>query len=184
LVVIYVVVPVSDLMRDRADDYKRQHPSSNVLRYMEALRRHWQHRVAVHEAEQAALRQKWSYWAELSGYEFERATAEVLKCHQFSPRVTGGSADGGIDIEVVRAGRKGVVQCKAHASGVGPHTVRDLYGVIHHSGVDFGIIISRGGFTKGAIDFARDKPIFLLSTRDLIAMQEGRDVLGRAFNRA
>ena len=33
------------------------------------------------------------------------------------------------------------------------------YGVIHHSRADFGIIVSRGGFTKGAVEFARDKPI-------------------------
>ena len=37
------------------------------------------------------------------------------------------------------------------------------------------------GLTKGAIDFARDKPIYFLDTDDLIAMQEGRDVLAEAF---
>jgi hypothetical protein len=37
------------------------------------------------------------------------------------------------------------------------------------------------GFTRGAIDFARDKPILFLDTDDLIAMQEGRDVLAEAF---
>jgi hypothetical protein len=64
-----------------------------------------------------------------------------------------------------------------------PHVVRDLYGVIHHSRAAFGIIVSRGGFTKGAIEFARDKPMFLLYTSDLIAMQEGRDVLAEGFTR-
>src|SRR5438094_7856675 len=34
--------------------------------------------------------------------------------------------------------------------------VRDLYGVVHHYGANFGIIVSRGGFSRGAIDFARD----------------------------
>jgi hypothetical protein len=58
---------------------------------------------------------------------------------------------------------------------------RDLFGVIHHSRADFGIIVSRGGFTKGAVDFARNKPIFLIDTSDLIAMQEGRDVLASGF---
>jgi Restriction endonuclease. len=78
---------------------------------------------------------------------------------------------------------KGVVQCKAHVACVGPHVVRDLYGVIHHCGADFGIIVSRGGFTRGAHDFRRDKPILFLETDDLIAMQEGRDVLASAFSR-
>jgi len=34
---------------------------------------------------------------------------------------------------------------------------------------------------RGAADFARDKPILFLDTDDLIAMQEGRDVLAKAF---
>ena len=84
---------------------------------------------------------------------------------------------------MTRGGLKGVVQCKAHVACVGPHVVRDLYGVIHHWGADFGIIVSRGGFSRGAIDFARDKPILFLDVSDLIAMQEGRDVLARAFSR-
>jgi hypothetical protein len=138
---------------------------------------------AAHEAELALLRQKRSYWERLNGYEFEMATAEVLKRHQFNPRVTGGSADGGVDIEVVRGRRKGVVQCKAHVACVGPHTVRDLFGVMHHSSSEFGIIVSRGGFTKGAIDFARNKPIFLVDTSDLVAMQEGQNVLAGGFTR-
>src|SRR4029077_2773580 len=100
-----------------------------------------------------------------------------------NPKLTGGSADGGVDIEVTRNGLKGVVQCKAHVACVAPHTVRDLFGVIHHSRADFGIIVSRGGFTGGAVAFAREKPIFLIDASDLIAMAEGKDVLDASFNR-
>ena len=110
--------------------------------------------VAAEEAaqrEEALMREKHAYWDRLNGYEFEVATAEVLRLHQFNPRLTGGSADGGVDIEVSRNGLKGVVQCKAHVACVTPHTVRDLFGVIHHSSADFGIIVSRGGFTAGAL---------------------------------
>jgi hypothetical protein len=172
---------VLQIVEPFVEAYERRKPNADILRYKEALRQHWLYRVATYEAELAVLRQKRSYWEQLGGYEFERATAEVLKRHQFNPRVTRGSADGGVDIEVVRSGHKGIVQCKAHVASVGPHTVRDLYGVIHHSKAEFGMIVSRGGFTKGAADFARNKPIFLLDTSDLIAMQEGRDVLGSTF---
>jgi hypothetical protein len=161
----------------------RRRASPALEAYWQALRLHDQYNAAVHDAEEAALLKKRSYWAYLDGYEFERATADVLKRHQFNPRVTKGSADGGVDIEVTRGGHKGVVQCKAHVAYVGPHVVRDLYGVIHHSGADFGIIVSRGGFSKGAVDFARDKPILFVDISDLIAMQEGRDVLAGAFTR-
>jgi restriction system protein len=167
--------------------YRRRRSRPGYLRYKEALGLHELHQTtaqaAAHEAEQAILRKKRSYWEFLDGYAFERATAEVLQRHQFNPRVTRGSADGGVDIEVTRGGWKGVVQCKAHVACVGPHVVRDLYGVIHHSGADFGIIVSRGGFTQGAVDFARNKPIFFVDTSDLIKMQEGVDVLREVFTR-
>jgi restriction system protein len=155
------------------------------LSYQEELQLHELYQTtaeaAVKEAEQAIQRKKHSYWAFLDGYAFERATAEVLNKHRFNARVTPGSGDGGVDIQVTRNGLRGVVQCKAHVACVGPHVVRDLYGVIHHLRADFGIIVSRGGFTRGAIEFARDKPIHFLDTDDLIAMQEGRDVLAAAF---
>jgi hypothetical protein len=168
------------------DAYRRRRSEPGYLRYRESLGLHELYQstaqAAAHEAEQAILRKKRSYWAFLDGYAFERATAEVLKKHQFNPVVTSGSADGGIDIEMTRNGLKGVVQCKAHVASVGPHVVRDLYGVIHHCGASFGIIVSRGGFSRGAIDFARDKPILFLDVSDLISMQEGRDVLAPAFS--
>jgi hypothetical protein len=165
--------------------YRRRRSNPGYLKYKEAVGLHELYQrasqAAVREAEQAMFRKKRSYWEFLDGYAFERATAEVLKKHQFNPMVTPGSADGGVDIEVTRNGLKGVVQCKAHTSSVGPAIVRDLYGVIHHSHATFGVIVSRGGFSKGAVDFARDKPILFLDISDLIAMQEGRDVLAAAF---
>jgi hypothetical protein len=172
------------------ESYKKSHPSTGLLAFRQALRLHKLYAAAKEEVDAAArvaaheanLR-KHSYWELLDGYAFERATAEVLKKHQFNSTVTPGSADGGVDIQVTRNGLKGVVQCKAHVACVGPHVVRDLYGVIHHCGAQFGIIVSRGGFTRGAIAFARDKPILFLDTDDLIAMQEGKDVLANAFCR-
>jgi hypothetical protein len=170
------------------EGYKRRHPSPGLLAFRQALRLHKLYstakaeedataRAAAHEAE---LRKR-SYWELLDGYAFERATAEVLNKHQFNAFVTPGSGDGGVDIQVTRNDLKGVVQCKAHIACVGPHVVRDLYGVIHHSRASFGIIVSLGGFTKGAVEFARDKPILFLDISDLIAMQEGKDVLAEAF---
>lgn len=166
------------------ESYKRRHPRAGLLAFREALRWHKLYAAAQGEADSAAHQaelRKRSYWMFLDGYAFERATAEVLRKHHFNPIVTPGSADGGIDIEVTRNGLRGVVQCKAHVACVGPHVVRDLYGVIHHSRASFGIIVSLGGFTKGAVEFARDKPILFLDTSDLIAMQEGQDVLAGAF---
>jgi HJR/Mrr/RecB family endonuclease len=175
---------VMTIVTSVVEGYKRRHPSAGMLAFRRALCVHKLYVAAAREAEQIKLellKRKRSYWAFLDGYAFERATAEVLRKHQFTAMVTPGSADGGIDIEVTRNGLKGVVQCKAHVARVGPHVVRDLYGVIHHCGANFGIIVSHGGFTRGAVEFVRDKPILFLDTDDLIAMQEGRDVLAKAF---
>ncbi|HEY1576491.1 MAG TPA: restriction endonuclease [Terracidiphilus sp.] len=161
--------------------YQRRKTNPNVLAFNKALQLHRLHEIAAHEAAQEQLKLKRSYWEGLNGYQFEIATAEVLKKHHFNAVVTRGSGDGGVDINAARAGFSGVVQCKAHVASVGPHVVRDLWGVIHHTKADFGIIVSRGGFTKGAAEFARDKPIYFLDTDHLIAMQEGKDVLADAF---
>ena len=39
-----------------------------------------------------------------------------------------------------------------------------------------------GGFTQGAYDFRSNKPILFVDLDDLIAMQEGKDVLAGAFD--
>jgi hypothetical protein len=182
LVTLYTFVIMNWLV-ETIHKHRKKHLSSNVSAYQRALELHESYKAAEQEAEQALQRRKRSYWESLDGYQFERETAEVLKRYEFSPRLTPGSGDGGVDIEVTRNGLKGVVQCKAHISCVGPSVVRDLYGVIHHRRAAFGIIVSRGGFTKGAQDFQRgcDEPIYFLDTDALIAMQEGSDVLAKAF---
>ena len=132
----------------------RTRASPALKKYWQALHAYDDNKAAAEKAAREAARdaelRKRSYWEFLDGYAFERATAEVMQKHQFNAMVTPGSGDGGVDIEVTRNGLKGVVQCKAHVACVGPHVVRDLYGVIHHCGASFGIIVSRGGFTRGA----------------------------------
>jgi len=177
---------VAGIVQAVRESRRKRHPSANLLAFLHALHEHKAYLARLRAeaiAEQELLRRKRSYWERLNGYQFETETAEILKKHQFDARVTRGSADGGVDIEVTRNGLKGVVQCKAHVACVGPHVVRDLYGAIHHSGAAFGIIVSRGGFTQGAVDFKRGKPILFVDVADLIAMQEGRDVLAGAFTR-
>ena len=167
---------------DRIDRNQERRSRAAYLKFEEARLAYEAIEAAKRKAARDAELRKRSYWEFLDGYAFERATAEVLSKHQFNAMVTPGSGDGGIDIDVTKNGLKGVVQCKAHVSCVGPHVVRDLYGVIHHCGANFGIIVSRGGFSRGAIDFARNKPILFVDISDLIAMQEGRDVLAAAFS--
>jgi len=106
---------------------------AKALLYKQAVRRHCLYELLKDEAEGQAEQVKRSFWEGLSGHEFESETARVLRLHHFSPILRGGAADGGVDIEVARAGQRGVVQCKAHTKGVGPHVVRDLFGVMHNA---------------------------------------------------
>ena len=179
LCVLFAIIPGVLLKRLRTD------ASPALEAYWQALHKYDDGKRAAEKAAREAARdaelRKRSYWTFLDGYGFERATAEVLNKHQFNAVVTPGSGDGGVDIQVTRNGLRGVVQCKAHMASVGPAVVRDLYGVIHHTRASFGIIVSLGGFTTGAVEFARDKPILFVDLDDLIAMQEGRGVLAEAF---
>ena len=152
-----------------------------MLAFRHALCRHKAYLAAAHEAELVELarqKQKRSYWERLDAYAFETATAEVLELHGFRAEVTRGSGDRGVDIHVRRDSHYGVVQCKARASSVGPHTVRDLYGTMHDFGADFGVVVSLNGFSEGAVSFAVNKPVFLVDVDDLVKMQQGSDVLG------
>jgi len=58
------------------------------------------------------------------------------------------------------------------------------YGVIHHSCTDFGIIVSRGGFTKGAVEFARDKPILYSVACGTTGRMRSRMAIGYAEHRS
>ncbi len=55
-----------------------------------------------------------------------------------------------------------VVQCKRHGKPAGPAFVRDLYGAMQHEHADGAILACTGGFTDGAYDFAKGKPMRLL----------------------
>jgi len=150
-------------------------PSESLLAFRRAL--------SEYKSASIVARRKCVYWEALDGPQFEIATAKVLGLHRFNPTLTGGPADGGIDIEVRREGVRGVVQCKAHAAPVGPHAIRDLFGVMHHARAGFGIVASRAGFTEGAVRFAKGKPILLIDVSDLVAMAEGKDVFDSFFAR-
>jgi hypothetical protein len=87
-VTLYLFVVLHTWVLEAIANYKRKHPSPSVSAYRRALELHESYKAAEQEAEQALQRRKRSYWELLDGYAFERETAEVLKRHQFNPRVT------------------------------------------------------------------------------------------------
>ena len=64
------------------------------------------------------------------------------------------------------------MQCKRHTGAVGVAIVRELYGVLQSSKANSAILASTGGFTKGVLDFVKDKPIQLLGLREIVDLQK------------
>ena len=48
--------------------------------------------------------------------------------------------------------------------------VRELYGVMQSDNINSGMVASLNGFTSGAIEFANEKNIMLISVEDIISM--------------
>jgi HJR/Mrr/RecB family endonuclease len=164
--------------------HAQKKPSESLLAFRHALSEYKSALIAARnkcESDLITARKKREYWEALDGQQFEIETAKVLGLHRLNPTLTGGPADGGIDIEVNRDGVRGVVQCKAHTLPIGPHVIRDLFGVMYHSRAGFGIVASRAGFTPGAVEFAKGKFILLIDISDLIAMAEGKNIFDSFF---
>ena len=132
----------------------------------EAARRRW-------EEERERLRKQAEYWMSLSGEEFEQEVATLLRRRGYQGiRLTGRSGDGGIDIRARRERRSLIVQCKRYQKPAGPAIVRELYGSLVDSRADGALLFCTGGFTRAAKEFAKGKPIDLLSVWDIVKVAE------------
>ena len=93
----------------------------------------------------------------------------MLKEHGLETTLTPYSADGGVDIHVRLGAKKIIIQCKAHHNYINPGAVRELYGTMIHEKADEAWLVTTSGFYSGARQFAHDKPLRLLTTRQLLA---------------
>lgn len=95
-------------------------------------------------------------------------------------RVTQSSRDGGIDVVAFDpdpiTGGKIVIQAKRYTRTVGVSAVRDLYGAIHNEGASRGILVTTADFGPDAHQFARGKPMTLLSGSNLLYLLEKHGV--------
>ena len=101
---------------------------------------------------------------ELFEKEFSKNGGEV--------KITQASRDGGVDAiafdpDPIRGG-KIVIQAKRYTNTVGVSAVRDLFGTIHNEGANKGILVTTADYGRDAYEFAKDKPITLLSGSELL----------------
>ena len=114
--------------------------------------------------------------------EFESLVQEAFRLRGYSVRRTGGDGpDGGVDLVLDRGPEKVLVQCKQwRAKRVGVRVVRELYGAMAAEGASAGIVVTCGGFTPDAVEFASGRNVRLVAGSELMEMIfEARASMGR-----
>lgn len=104
--------------------------------------------------------------------DFEYLVAEAFRRqgYQIDYSLRGG-ADGGFDLILKRDGRKALVQCKQWKTwSVGAPVIREMFGLMTAEKADEAIIVTTGGFTRDAKDFASGKPIRLIDGPQLLVL--------------
>lgn len=119
--------------------------------------------------------QRIEHMMKLGTYEFEQYIAFLFKNVGFSTHVTRQGGDNGIDIEMVKNGKKYAVQVKQYKAGntVGEPAVREFYGS-YADGAAEGYFVTTSDFTPAAYDWAktRTKPLHLINGTKLGILEE------------
>jgi len=109
---------------------------------------------------------------ELKPGEFEALITNLFTKMGLETRMTQSSRDGGVDCVAFdnRAifGGKVIIQAKRYKNTVPVSAIRDLFGTVHNEGASKGVLVTTSGFGKASFDFARDKPLELLSGTNLL----------------
>lgn len=104
----------------------------------------------------------------LSWREFEMLVGEMFRNKGFKVQETASGPDGGVDLELRKAGELSLVQCKQwRATKVGVSVVRELFGVMASRGAVHGYVVTSGVFTAEAKRFAQGRNISLIDGQAL-----------------
>jgi restriction system protein len=122
--------------------------------------------------------------ASMSWQEFERLVGEGFRQRGFKVNERGGaSPDGGVDLELTKAGTRYLVQCKQWRSRqVGVSVIRELCGVMATERAQGGFAVTSGQFTREANEFAQRSRIELIDGSQLqnLIGQEGNSAASTA----
>lgn len=109
--------------------------------------------------------------ASLTAEGFEEFVAELFEALGYEVERTGGTGDEGIDLHVVRAGLRGIVQCKYHSRGVvGSPELQKFLGSVHHARGHKGFFVTTRTFSLAAEKFASEHPIELIDGPRLVEL--------------
>lgn len=117
-------------------------------------------------------------YAQLDPYAFEEAVAELCRRDGCADaEVVGGAGDLGADVMATTPdGRRLVVQCKRYGPGnrAGSQDLQRFGGTcyaVHEA--DIALVVSTGGFTEPALDYAEQCAILCYGPEELAAWSEG-----------
>jgi len=166
----------SAIMEESARRASEQRASEQRARAEEQRVRAEEQRRA-HEQKEEDERRRVSTLAELqllTGLQFEELIASLFRKDGYTVRHCGGTGDEGIDLVLVMGQEKDVVQCKRWKNGIGSPILREFYGALMHAGARHGFIITTASFSQSARDFARGKPISLISGAEILRWVMGK----------
>jgi restriction system protein len=113
-----------------------------------------------------AMSMTWSELEDLVGHTYQRLGYKLV-------RRGGAQPDGGVDLELRRAGERALVQCKRWKSWqVGVKPLRELWGVASSEGATRAIFVTTGTYTLAARAFAADKALELIDGAGLAGLVE------------
>jgi restriction system protein len=108
----------------------------------------------------------------LSPGDFESLITNLFTRMGLEARQTQASRDGGVDCVAFDNrpifGGRVVIQAKRYKNTVGVSAVRDLFGSVHNEGASKGILVTTSGYGKAAYEFAKDKPLELITGSNLL----------------
>lgn len=121
----------------------------------------------------------------MSWREFELVVGEGFRQRGYRVTELGGDGpDGGVDLVLRKGNEQFLVQCKHwKAQKVGVDVVRELYGVMAARGAAGGYVVTAGGFTSDAKEFAIGRNVELIDGARLKALLEqgrGREAVATA----
>ena len=109
---------------------------------------------------------------ELKPGEFESLITNLFTKMGLETRQTLASRDGGVDCVAFDNrpifGGKVIIQAKRYKNTVPVSAVRDLFGSVHNEGASKGILVTTSGYGRASFEFAKDKPLELLSGSHLL----------------
>lgn len=106
------------------------------------------------------------------GIDFEHWCALQLEAMGWISIVSKASGDQGVDVVATKAQHIVAIQCKRYTSSVGNKAVQEVFAGMRHYGGNAAAVVATGGFTRSAIELARNTGVHLIDADNISAFDE------------